>query len=94
MVLAICINDKGKPNEIPLSKWVKKGRIYEVDWIGVLENGRYNVHLKSPVLGDDCFPYTGFSVTRFRFNKKTDRQESEETVHGLIEELGLKKEKQ
>lgn len=92
MVLAVCINDKGKPNEIPASKWIKKDRVYEVDWIGVLNNGQYNVHLKEPVLDQEsCFPYTGFSVNRFRFNKKSDDQVSSELIDELIGDIGVRK---
>lgn len=91
MTVAVCINDKGKPNEIPQRLWIKEGRAYEVDWVGVLANGQYNVHLKHPELDKECLPYTGFSINRFRFSKLGDSQEADESVADLIKELGVLK---
>lgn len=66
MFKVICINDAERPNEIPASKWIKKGEIYTV-----LEVAKMRV--QGGILGfklyerniDDCFPYQYFTATRF-----------------------------
>jgi hypothetical protein len=89
MILAICVNDSGKPNEISSKRWIKKGEVYEVERIGVVGTGHINIHLKKPKLTDDDFPYTGFSHTRFRFNKKNHKQEADEEVEKMLKDLGF-----
>jgi hypothetical protein len=89
MILAICINDVGKPNEIPDTHWIKKGEVYEVTWVGVVQSGEINVHFVKPVLGAESVPYTGFDHRRFRFNKKNDSQEAEDAVSKMLKDLGL-----
>lgn len=62
----ICINDKNRPNIIPLSKWLKEGEIYTV-----LEVMKCNV--QGGLLGfkleeidlKGCEPYLYFSYERF-----------------------------
>lgn len=87
MILAICINDTFKPNEIPDHKWIKKNRVYEIDWIGVIPSGDINVHLKRPRLGTESLPYTGFSHTRFRLSKSKNLREAENSVLEMLKEL-------
>jgi hypothetical protein len=60
----LCINDLGKPNEIPDSLWIKRGEVYVLDrWIRGANT--HLVVLVKPVLDKGCFPYTGFAANRF-----------------------------
>jgi hypothetical protein len=63
----ICINAKGLPNEIPLSKRIKEGEIYTV--IRTIkcnsQNGSIAFVLEEIQLGADEQPYQGFSAHRF-----------------------------
>jgi hypothetical protein len=61
----ICINDQDRPNEIPLSKWVKKGKVYTVIRIvKMVIQGGYGVQLEEIDLSD-CYPYQFFGAYRF-----------------------------
>ena len=61
----ICINDKDRPNEIPLSKWVKKGKTYTVIRFAKMAiQGGYGVQLQEIDLSD-CRPYDFFGAHRF-----------------------------
>jgi hypothetical protein len=61
-----CINDKGRPNEIPLSKWIKKDQEYTV-----LKMMKCNT--QGGLLGFElaeidltgCNPYLYFAANRF-----------------------------
>ena len=65
-VRAVCIDDQGRPNEIPISKWVKKGELYHITWI-------YNQHQQPGFKGvelaefdiSDCIPYNCYNLARF-----------------------------
>jgi hypothetical protein len=63
----ICVNDSDRPNEIPLSKWVKKDKLYTIIkvWHIRMKPGTYGVELAEIDLSD-CFPYLYFSATRFK----------------------------
>lgn len=88
-VFAICKDDRDRPNEIPLTKWLKKDKIYEVEWAGYVGKGDINIHLVEPKLGLESLPYTGFSHRRFRFNSKNESQKIEEVVSSMLKEVGL-----
>lgn len=64
--VAICINDSNRPNDIPISKWVKKGEEYTVIDVKklLIQGGRLGFKLKELNI-DDCFPYQFFDATRF-----------------------------
>jgi hypothetical protein len=61
-----CINDAGRPNEIPTSKWVKKAEVYTViDTIKCnIQSGKIALVLAEIDL-KGCEPYKGFSQERF-----------------------------
>ena len=62
----ICIDDRNRPNDIPTSKWVKKGKEYtiiKVDKI-LMQGGILGCQLEEIDLSD-CFPYNYFSLNRF-----------------------------
>jgi hypothetical protein len=69
MIKCICINDKDKPNDIPQSKWVKKGQVYTVIFtIMVLPQKTLAVQLEEIDLDETCSPYEYFLAERFMFD--------------------------
>lgn len=61
----VAINDKDRPNEIPLSKWIKAGKTYTVIRIAKMAiQGGYGVQLEEIDLSD-CRPYDFFGAHRF-----------------------------
>lgn len=62
----ICQNDSDRPNDIPLSKWIKKGETYTVIKVDILnaQNKQIGFQLEEIDLSD-CFPYLYFLSLRF-----------------------------
>lgn len=62
----ICINDKDRPNEVPLNRWVKLGEKYHIVQLDKLNahGGIYGVKL-AEINNDDLAPYQYFRLTRF-----------------------------
>ena len=62
----MCVDDKNRPNDIPLSSWVKEKNIYTVIEVSVLrmQNGHVGFKLEEINI-DHCFPYQYFSSSRF-----------------------------
>jgi hypothetical protein len=64
----ICINDKDRPNEIPLSKWVEKGKEYTITKVMIMKIQGSIAGVKLAELNiDDYFPYQYFALWRFAF---------------------------
>ena len=84
-----CINDKGRPNEIPLSKWVKEGQDYTIINVEkmLMMPGVYGVELAEIDLSD-CFPHTRFNSNRFA-PKEPEFDLAEELENILTEDLEL-----
>lgn len=88
----ICLNDRGRPNEIPISKWIIKDRQYTIKEF-VIHN------LQGRIIGVklweidlvDCVPYSTFVVTRFGIIIPEIALEAQIAIDKLIEE-SLKKE--
>lgn len=63
----LCIDDKNRPNQIPLNKWIKKGEFYTP--IGILkcniQGGIMGFKLAEIDLDSSCEPYKCFSIHRF-----------------------------
>lgn len=61
-----CISDIGRPNEVPLSKWVKKGSFYNVVKVvtHVCQGGIKGYELAEIDLSG-CAPYLYFAASRF-----------------------------
>jgi len=61
-----CINDSNRPNEIPESRWVKKGVEYTVVQVDKLnaQGGLYGYKLAELNI-DDLAPYQYFDSNRF-----------------------------
>ena len=70
MVECICINDKNRPKEIPVNKWVKKGQPYTVIYtVTVLPQKQLAFHLDEIELDESCHPYEYFLANRFAFTE-------------------------
>lgn len=80
-MLVECIDDKFKPNDIPLSQWVVKGREYTV--IGVfkmnMQNGILGYELAEINL-NGCAPYKYYAASRFRVKELKPEVEVTEKV--------------
>lgn len=72
MIKTLCIKDNNKPDDIPMSHWVKKGIEYTV--IGVyhrVQPGATMGLLLSEIDLDELdTPYSCFSSNRFRFKEE------------------------
>ena len=65
-VRVICINDTGRPNEIPLSKWPVKGKAYTITGFTVMvNNGRCLGVTLAEISLDGCYPYKFYLASRF-----------------------------
>jgi len=76
----------GRPNEIPISKWIKKDEVYvviQMDYMNI--QGRILGFKLEELNIDECFPYQYFSSSRFRPYSKEDA-EAEEAVRKLLEQ--------
>jgi hypothetical protein len=83
----VCINDKGRPNIIPTSKWITKDRQYTIK--------EFVVHnIQGRIIGvklweidlEGCYPYTTFSITRFGMVIPEAGLEAKKAIEELLEE--------
>jgi hypothetical protein len=82
MIKCICVNDEGKPIEIPREKWVTAGNEYHIVYVTFLHpNGDMAFQLKEIFLDETCLPYEYFAADRFIF-----RQEDFPKMVSLVEE--------
>lgn len=66
-----CIDDKNRPLEIPISKWVKEGEKYHITHV-------YHQHQQKGIKGvelsefdiSDCVPYNCYRLDRFAFTEE------------------------
>lgn len=67
----ICINDKDRPSEIPVERWIKDGETYHVTHIFKMmqQNMLQGCELKELDISD-CIPFTCFRIDRFLFQKE------------------------
>ena len=84
-----CINDSNRPNEVPLSRWVKKGEEYTIVKIDkmVQQGGIGGVKLEE-LNNDDLYPWSYFNINRFTFSQK-QLDEAIEKGEIVMEELML-----
>ena len=61
----VCIDDTNKPNDIPLSKWIKKGITYTVIEVSKMsiQGGMLGFKL-SEINIDEYFPYQYFAARK------------------------------
>lgn len=81
-----CVNDQGKPNDIPNNQWIKKGNQYTVikaDYLN-MQNRILGFQLEEVSL-EGCFPYLYFAASRFRPLTEDDIN-AEEAVKKILEE--------
>lgn len=65
-MIVICINDSNRPNEIPASKWIKKGNEYTIiDTIKCNVQGGKRALIFEEIDLTGCEPYKGFDESRF-----------------------------
>ena len=83
-----CLNAKNKPNDIPTSKWVKKGETYTVIDVKklLIQGGKLGFKLEEINI-DSCFPYQFFAASRFGIPVgEIMKQETEEMLDNLLKE--------
>lgn len=69
MIGCICINDKHKPRQIPVNKWIESGKEYTIIHIGTTIGTKIpTVTLSEITLGKESYPYEGFRLDRFAFS--------------------------
>lgn len=62
----VCIDDKNRPNEVPLNRWVKKGEQYTITQIDYMNTQNRIIGVKlMEIDNDDLFPYQYFRGSRF-----------------------------
>ena len=66
-----CIDDSNKPNDIPSSRWVKKGQKYTVIKVAkmLIQGGLVGFKLEELNI-DEFFPYQFFAAYRFAIQLK------------------------
>jgi hypothetical protein len=89
----ICINDSDRPNDIPMSKWIKKGNHYTAIKFNKMnmQGGALGVQIEEVDLSD-CFPHTHFLASRFiplEPLKENEKENEKENIKELEEELEL-----
>lgn len=84
----VCIDDTNRPNDVPLSKWVKKGEPYTIIEIVRLsmQPGMLGFKLEEINL-DDCFPYRYFASYRFAPLVPTKTEWAEAILEKIAEEI-------
>jgi hypothetical protein len=87
-IKVICIDDTHRPNEIPTSRWVKKGETYHIIQIDKLlsQNGIYGCKL-AEINNDDLVPYQYFRLSRFAV--PIDVKDKEEIEEEILEEIDI-----
>jgi len=66
----ICIDDKNRPNEIPISRWIKKGKKYTIIKVSyMVQQDIYGCQLEE-IDNSDLFPWTHFALSRFAVSKE------------------------
>lgn len=87
----ICIHDQERPNDIPTSSWVVKGREYTVIKVErmLMHGGILGYELEEIDLAECCFPYTRFAAWRFGIPLSQFTQEHKENTVPVEEEMEL-----
>lgn len=72
---AMCINDKNRPAEIPVEKWVVEEDWYTVVKVVQMSNGVLGFVLEEITLTEDNYPYKSFGAHRFGIPMETNGSE-------------------
>lgn len=71
MIECRCIDDKNRPSDLPLSKWVKEEEKYHITFVTLcLPQKVFGYSLYEKPLGPECSPYEYFISTRFAVKKE------------------------
>ena len=83
----ICINNKSRPDGIPLNKWIDEGQVYTVIHVTklLIQGGKIGFKL-AEVNIDDCFPYQYFDANRFALLGSPGEQWAENELNRLLEQ--------
>lgn len=85
MIEAICIDDSGKPNDVPNNKWLEEGKIYNIIYVTtVLPQEELGVSLAEIDLDESCYPYEYFLFSRFAIHRE-DVEEFEKLMIDCID---------
>lgn len=61
----ICIDDTNRPNDVPITRWIKNGELYTIRTVCLMtQQNIYGCRLEE-VNNDDLFPYSFFALSRF-----------------------------
>ena len=98
-----CIDDNNKPSEIPLNKWVKKGKEYKITHIFIMLNqgsiqgcelAEFDISMHNPY---NCYRLSRFAIHKddikklFQMIKDCDElnELSDVDINKLVEQLDL-----
>jgi hypothetical protein len=60
-----CVDDSNRPDDIPSSKWIRKGEIYTIKEVGHSKSQAIPYYVLEEIDVTGCGMYGGFSVHRF-----------------------------
>ena len=71
MIKAVCIDDSGKPAEIPQDKWIKKDETYNIIKITIhpKQKSIQGCEIAEITLDESCEPYEYFKLSRFAISQ-------------------------
>jgi len=74
-IKCICINDSFRPEDLPISRWIKSGVEYTIIQIDYMNAQNRILGCKlAEINNDDMFPYTYFKLTRFAIKIDSDKE--------------------
>jgi len=84
----VCIDDTNRPNDIPTSRWIKRGQEYTVTQVAKLlvQGGILGFKL-AEVNIDEFFPYQFFAASRFGILLGPGQLWAEQELDRLLKEV-------
>jgi len=83
----LCVNDRNKPAEIPMEKWVKDREIYTVIKVGHTLDGKIGFILKEITLTEKEYPFELFSAHRFIPYTPSEEEFEDEGAENFVESI-------
>jgi hypothetical protein len=81
----ICINSKGRPNEVPLNKWLIQFQEYTViEAVKCTVQGGLLGYKLDEIDLSGCFPYLYFAANRFAPVEETPQLEEEHQLELIV----------
>lgn len=65
MIKTKCINDRHRPNDFPISKWLKKDNEYHITHVYYHPEQQIQGVEIAEINMKDCYPYVSFKIDRF-----------------------------